>query len=606
MLIQTREQFELARTVLLQADLIAVDLETNWDTFPKQNAWDTEWDDKRLMGISTHCEIDEGWEMSYYFPFRHNEFDRGLFKENNENLPYSWLRELAPALEKADCTYIFHNFKGDDHVLRKEGIEVCGTVYDTMIMSWMDNENRFSHALEDVGREIEEKKLGKELKEIAKALKGWNKIPPEVMALYACEDARITYKLFFYFREKLEQQELLELYPREERKIKLLRKMENLGVGVDKEIARRLSVEALKNMQAAQASFGYDPNKPSQLAHRLFSEPPEGLGLPVIGGYSKRKSIEFAPHGIPNMDKNVLSRLGHEECLKVIEYRRWMKANSTWYEGWFYKTASDDRIHPTFKQHGTKTSRVSHSRPNMGQIPRDIEKYPVKKMLKARDGYQLWGFDYSQIEFRIGAIYAGCKPILEAYLGGFDVHKLTSETIGIQELSGLNAEESRYAGKQTNFLTIFGGGVEVLIFQIYRDTKIILPYDTADAILNGPEGFHKKFPEFKRCAYKCENVAKANGFVKLWNGWKRHFDAPWEAYKAFNSICQGGAAQIMWESALMLDEAGYDLINLVHDDIWIEIPTEQVETSVPKIIEMMEWPGEEFGLPFPVEPKRLA
>lgn len=604
MLIQTREQFELALTVLIQADLIAIDIETNWDTFPKSDSWDSEWDDKLLMGISTHCEIKgRDMEMSYYFPFRHLDFDTSLFKVNNENLPYSWLRELAVAFEKPDCEYIFHNFKGDDHVLRKEGIEVSGDIiWDTMIMSWMEDENKFSHRLADLGRNIGEKKLGKELKDIAKALKGWNKLPPEVMALYACEDARITYKLFPKFKLSLESQQLLGLYPREELKTRILQKIESRGVGVHKDVATQLSEEAVANMQEAQAQFGYDPQKPSQLAHRLFSEPPEGLGLQPIGGYSKRKSVEFPP-GIPNMDKNILSRLGHEECLRVLEYRRWLKANTTWYSGWFYKTARDDRIHPTFKQHGTKTTRLSCERPNMQQIPRDIEKYPVKKMLKAKEGYELWEFDYSQIEFRLGAVYAECKPILEAYKGNLDVHKLTSERIGIQELSGMSAEDSRYAGKQTNFLTIYGGGVDVLIFQIWRDTKIALDYDVAEEIL---KRFHSELPEFKRCGYKCESVAKANKYVKLWTGRKRHFDVPWECYKAFNSICQGGAAEIIYESMIMLDEMEIEMVSQVHDSLWVEIPTDVVEQQKEKIIETMSWPGGKFGIPFPVDAKRLA
>lgn len=605
-LIQTREQFDLARTVLLQADVIAVDTESNWDTFmesKKRNNWDSSWDDQRLMGLSTHCEIKgSGMEMSYYFPFRH-QHDKELFSVNNNNLPYEWLRDLAPALEKEDCTYVFHNFKFDKRILEWEGIEVIGHVEDTMLLSWMENENKFSHALEDLAKLVEDKKLRKELHEIAKNLKGWNKIPPEVMALYACGDVRVTFKLRDYFLPLLEEQELLSLYPREEQKMNVLYKIEKRGVGVHKDIAMQLSEEAVAKMQVALIEFGYDPQKPSQLAHRLFAEPPEGLGLLPIGGFSKRKSVEF-PQGLPNMDKNVLSRLGHKECLKVIEYRTWLKANTTWYGGWFYKTAKDGRIHPTFKQHGTVTTRLSGEKPNMQQIPRDIEKYPVKKMLKAKDGYELWEFDYSQIEFRLGAIYAECKPILDAYLQGFDVHKLTSERIGIQELSGLSEEDARYAGKQTNFLTIYGGGTEVLIFQIWRDTKIALDYDVAETIL---ERFHSELPEFRCCANKCESVARSRGFVKLWTGRRRHYkDIPWKCYTAFNSIVQGGAAEIVSESLIMLDEIGIELVSQVHDSVWVEIPKDEVEVTKAKIVETMEWPFKEFKLPFPVEAKRLA
>lgn len=595
MLVQTRDQFDHARTILLTADVIAVDTETNWTE---------SWDDRELMGFSTHCEIQgrEGFEVSFYFPFRH-QHDTDLFAVNNDNLPYGWLRDISIFLERTDCDFVFHGFKFDSQVFAKEGIEVVGnTVWDTVLMSWMDDENKFSHELDDLAKLVGDKKLRTELKKIAKNLKGWEKIPPEVMELYACGDTRITYKLKEFFQPRLEQQELISLYSREEKKMRLLTKIESKGIAIKKDVAKRLSEEAQTQMQEALAEFGYDPQKPSQLAHRLFADEPEGLGLPVLGGYSKRKSVEFA-QGIPNMDKNILSRLNHPEALKVIDYRTWLKANSTWYEGWFDKTGQDGRIHPTYKQHGTKTGRLSCAKPNMQQIPRDVVKTPVKKMLASSPGTQLWEFDYSQIEFRLGAIYADCQPILRAYVEGADVHQLTSERIGIENLSGLSREESRYAGKQTNFLTIYGGGASVLVFQIYRDTKIILPLDTAEEILSA---FHSSYPEFRKIANKCESVAQSRGYVKLWTGRRRHFDVVWECYKAFNSIVQGGAADIVCDSMVMLDDEGYDLVSQVHDSIWIEIPEDDVENEVNKIMKIMEWPGPEFGIPFPVDAKRLA
>jgi DNA polymerase I len=593
LLIQSREAFEHARTVLLDADVIAVDTETNWTD---------SWDLRQLMGISTHCAIPENpnYDISYYFPFRH-EHDENLFE--SRNLPYSWLRDLSPAFERTDCIYVGHGFKFDFKVFEKEGISITGEVRDTLLLSWMEDENKFSHELEELAKTVADKKLRKELKDIAKNLHGWEKIPPEVMELYACGDARITYLLYKYFWQVLENQGIQHLYAGEEKKLRILTKMEQRGIQIDKDTAVRLSQEALAKMQETLDEFGYDPGKPAQLAHRLFSAPPEGLGLEPIGGYSSRKSKEFAPYGIPIMDANVLSRLNHPEALRVLDYRSWQKANSTWYEGWFNKVALDSRIHPEFKQHGTITTRLSCTKPNMHQIPRDIEKTPVKSMLRAKDGFELWEFDYSQIEFRLGVVYAECLPIIKAYKEGFDVHQLTSDRIGIQDLSGLSLQEARYAGKQTNYLTIYGGGPAVLIYQLWRDAKIQLAFYVAEEIL---EGFNETYPEFQRMRNKAEGVGKSRGYVKLWTGRHCRFQWPSQTKDAFNRLCQGGAAEIVARSMIDLDEEGFEIVNQVHDSLWIEIPKDDSEQSRKRITTIMEWPGDQFDIPFPVDEKQLA
>jgi len=595
MLIQTREEFLQARTTLLKADVIAVDTETNWTD---------DWDARELMGISLHCRLPENvqYELSFYFPFRHNH-DRTLFAEHNNNLPYEWLRDLSCVLERTDCIYVGHGFKFDFKVFEKEGIHITGQLRDTLLLSWMDDENKFSHELADLAKLVGDKKDRTELKNIGKHLGGWEKIPPEVMERYACGDVRICFRLHEIFWPRIVEQELEECYKHEEKRLRVLTKMEQRGIQIDKDTALRLSEEARTKMQDTLDEFGYDPGKPSQLAHRLFAAESEGgLGLPILGNPTKRKSKEF-PRGLPNMSVSILSRLNHPEALRVLDYRSWQKANSTWYEGWFNKTTADSRIHPEFKQHGTVTTRWSCTRPNMQQIPRDIERTPVKRMLRSREGYELWEYDYSQMEFRLGAIYAECYPILEAYKTGTDVHQLTSDRLKLEELTGLPKAEARYAGKQTNFLTIYGGGPEVLRYQIWRDARLELPYSTASDIL---DEFHKSYPEWRKIMRKCEGTAKSRGYVKMWNGRRRHFDVVWKCKDAFNSIIQGGCAQIIFESMEELDDQGFEIVSQVHDALWIEVPVESSAEDQERIKKIMEWPSEKFGIPFPVDGKRLA
>lgn len=596
MLIQTEEHLELALQALRQAKLVTADFETNYCNFQA---------DRFILGLAFLCPVGEQ-EHFFYLPVGHKH-DESIFKVSN-CLP-EWMDKVLSEL--AEKKTIWHNGKFDltqiNYWFEESPVTDSWFFYDTMLMSHMTNENKYSHSLYDLGKLVGEKKLGKELNEIAKNLgngniaEGWEMIPPDVMGFYAEEDIRITWKLFKLFFPELKKQELEELYKRACRVSHIIRKMEDRGVLVDRELCQELSRQTQLRLQELEQGFGFEPGKPAQLAHKLYALPPEGLGFQPEA-YSKRKSKEFS-RGLPIMDEKVLSRLNHPLVEQVLEWRGLSKAESTWFGGWQGKIAPDGRIHPTFKQHGTVTSRWSCENPNLQQLPRDVESSPVKKLLRATDGYELWEFDYSQVEFRLGSVYANCSTILNAYREGLDVHKITAQNVGAYNQFPENPDFARYVGKQTNFLTIYGGGPDVLKMQLWRDAKIDLSRAECKKIL---DAFHEAYPEFRRIMAKCKNVAEAQGYIQYWNGWRRHFFESYECSKAFNSLVQGGAGHIMMESMIMLDDLQYRIVCQVHDSVWIELEKDRVEEDVKKITEVMNWPSEKFGCPFPVDSKKLA
>lgn len=592
----TVKNFEEVMSFLQGKELLTCDTETNFCELQQ---------DRYLIGIAI-LGVDEttGKERSFYFPYRH-ENDLKL-NEDDVNLPEKLLLPVVDLVQTHKT--IWHNGKFDLRQLAQEGLDADSIFYyDTLLLSFMENENKFSHELSSLGKLVGEKKLGKELDEIAKNLgngdkaKGWVKIPPTVMGKYAEEDVLITWKLFKLFFSRVEKDEQLSLYPREVKIAHLIRRIEDIGVLIDRSEAEKLAAQTQLDLKELHRKLGFDPMKPSELAHRLYALPPEGLGFQPEA-FSSRRSKEFA-QGIPTMNEETLSRLEHPVVDDVLTYRGKLKALSTWYLGFLEKMGHDDRLHPDFKQHGTKTTRWSCANPNLHQLPRDTENTPVKKLLRATPNYQLWEFDYSQVEFRLGAVYAECYTILNTYRQGGDVHKITAQNIGAYRKFPQEPDQARYVGKQTNFLTIYGGGAKVLKKQLWRDAKIDLPQSECKIIL---DKFHKAYPEFRDIMAKVERSALRRGYIKLWNGRKRHFSEDYECRKAYNSLVQGGAAQIMIESMLELEKAGFRLVSQVHDSVWIEIPEDEVETQIPKIKEIMEWPSDSFDCPFPVDAKRLA
>lgn len=599
MLIQTRAQFEAARTALLRADIIAVDTETT-GLYVHQG--------DQLIGISTYCSLqgETNYFLGCYFPFRHSPKSMDLFTQS-ENLPLEWMQELRPALERPDMQLIFHNAKFDLKMLRKEGIEVKAPFYDTMIQSHMIDENGV-HSLKGLGAERWGEDIRTEEKRTKKLIQkrgGWDKVSAEEMRLYAVKDAELTYELWREFKDELDQQELTQLWPREEMFARCLLELEWEGIEIDKTLAQRLSSEAVGRMRDIEDELGFDPLKLDLLARRLFLPPPEGLGL-LPGPLTNTSSRDF-PAGRPVMDEEVLSKYDHPLVSSVLEYRGLVKANSTWYAGFQQKSSSAGRIHPSYntgsrEKWGTRTTRLSSSYPNIQQMPRSKDVL-VRKLLRPPEGMQMWEFDYSQIELRLAVCYAydDVPVMVEAFKNDEDPHQTTADRIGI----------TRTTAKHSTYTVLYGGGFEKLAETFERlelqETGQVIHFDRGRSkeIL---DGFHSLHPGFKKKIRQAERTAKANGYVKLWTGRRRHFREVWEYHKAFNSVIQGGSAEIMKDTMLKLfklsDSRPWRMVLQVHDSLWFEIP-ENDQDSLDEIKSIMEWPTQKFPVPFPVDLKMI-
>ena len=593
MLIQTDAQMEAAFTVLVDAPQIVVDTETFYITPGVAT---------RQLGTAIYCPIvGRDMDVSFYFPF-HHQHDPSLFGHTH-NLEQKHLGMLKSALEREDVELIFHNAKFDLAVLSRDGINPTGKIWDTMLMSHMSDENEI-HKLkrltkkllkreDSTDREQQVKALAKNLGN-GKIADGWHKIPPDAMALYAEEDVSQTYALWEYFKKDLEKQELLSLYDREEEFLYLLMEIEENGVLIDSLKAKQLVTECAQRREQIQSAIGFDPMKPSLLARKLFAPQPVGLGfLPQSFG---KPSKEF-PDGRPVMDKHALAHFDHPDVESILEYRGLVKAESTWFQGFLDAVHPDGRVHPDFRQHGTVTTRLSCAHPNLQQLPRmeeeDAESVEIKKKVKeivsAPPGFQVWEYDYSQLEPRLATCYSQDPALIAIYRDGRDIYQEIADTISI----------TRYQAKQLMLAIMYGAGkaktAEMLSVDVNTSSEIV-------------STFWSTYPALRDTVEAAQKAAATRGWVRLWTGRRRHFRYPSEAFKAFNSILQGGGAEIVKESGLKLKRAMPELriISQVHDSYWFEIPEEKQEAYHLGIKEIMEWPNAEFPVPFPVEAKRIA
>ena len=559
------EQFlELA----MFSPFLAIDTETTGYEIRDGRGW--------AMGISLCYELAPGVMQSAYFPFRH---------KNGGNYDPTLLDKARHLIENHPAL-VFHNAKFDLVSLATLGIRPSGLFYDTMIMAHMVNENLMSKALDYLSKYYL-KDPGKEKMEALELFiksMGWENVPSVLMCDYACKDAELTLMLFMLLDGIMQVEKLYDndLWDYEQQFIRLLIKMEGRGVLIDTELSESQYEYGLAEMARLAKALGANPASPKDLEKLLITE----LGLPVF---------KQTPGGKPSFDKSAmvkydaaLMKMGDNDAAKsILAYRGWQKTTSSNYKAYLDLLSPDGRLRPNYKIHGTVTGRLSCEKPNLQQIPRTSD-HPWNGNLKsafiAKEGFTLYEADYSQLELRLASAYAHENGLINAFATGRDVFSEMAEELGMP----------RHDVKTLTYTIQYGGGINRLME--------VFGFDEYDA-KQVRENFYARYPGFRKVTNIASVTAKNNGSVKLWSGRKRHFASPKdEAHKAFNSVIQGGAAEIMKRTMLrmhdQLDNEDARMLLQVHDSIVFEVNDKYRDDVLPEIKRIMESVEPDFGVHF--------
>jgi len=231
------------------------------------------------------------------------------------------------------------------------------------------------------------------------------------------------------------------------------------------------------------------------------------------------------------------------------------------------------RLHPQYHICGTRTGRLSCSKPNLQQSPRDKD---FRSQFVPSKGMVFVGADYSAIEMRVAAEVSRDPAMLKAFKDGLDLHMmLGSEIAGIdiETLPKEKCDRYRQMGKVGNFACIYGAGAKTLASQARKamdDTSITETQtgEIRDAHRRrwaGYRAWHVKLYE------KCMETLR----VRTVCGKLRRL-APEFCYGAApNTIIQGSSAGCMLQSMVlfqqMIDKGlKAKLIATIHDELIAE------------------------------------
>lgn len=554
-----------------------------------------------LVGVSIAITPEAAW----YIPVGHRpealivneeERDNGeLFAESTmEQLdPETVLEALRPVLEDDSIKKIGQNIKYEIIILARNGIDLAGGDFDTMVASYLLNPSKQRHNLDQLAleflnyRKISIKQLiGTGAKQIT-----MDRVNVNEVADYACEDADITLRLYRFLDPLLKEKELYDLFERVEIPlIKILAKMEMAGVLVDRNLFAKLSSEIEEQLEKLRKEiYGlvgheFNINSTQQLGKILFEE----MNLTPVKKTKTGHSTDVA----------VLEKLAAEHELpgKVLEYRTLGKLKSTYIDALpNLINPATGRIHTSFNQAVTATGRLSSSEPNLQNIPirSEIGREIRRAFIPAGKDKALMSADYSQIELRVLAHLSGDEELMGAFRDGVDIHDRTSSKIFGVPIDEVTPDMRRKA-KVANYGILYGMSASKLAADIGIERE-----DAEEFI----ENYFKVLPRVREYMDGIVEEARRNGYVTTILNRRRYIPdinsgnigvRRFAERTAVNTPIQGSAADLIKMAMIEIDakiarlELRSVMILQVHDELVFEVPLDEIEQMESLVKETME------------------
>ncbi|MFN6155345.1 MAG: DNA polymerase I [Dolichospermum sp.] len=566
-------------------------------------SWDTETTaleprDADLVGIGC-CWGTEPNELAY-IPIGH---------KNGDNLNRDLvLAALRPILESADYPKALQNAKFDRLILRCQGINLAGVVFDTMLASYLINPDS-SHNLTDLSLRYLGLS-GKSYGDLVPKGKTIADISISAVADYCGMDVYSTFGLVPKLREKLaETPTLYKLLNEVEQPLEaVLAELEYTGVRINsaylKELSQQLEIELARLEITATEIAGekFNLGSPKQLSHILF----EKLGLSTK--YSRKIQTGYSTDAATLEKLQEVDNTGFVEA--IIENRTLSKLKSTYVDALpALVHPKSQRLHTDFNQTATSTGRLSSSHPNLQNIPiRTAFSRQIRKAFLPESGWLMVAADYSQIELRILAHLSQEPVLIQAYQQNEDIHTVTAKLVFEKE--DITSDERRFA-KTINFGVIYGMGAQ----KFARETGIN-PIDAKLFI----ERFNERYANVFAYLEKVKKEAIAYGYVETILGRRRYFEFTSNSLRqlkgskledinlqklknlgqydagllrsAANAPIQGSSADIIKIAMVQLHEVlrNYQarLLLQVHDELVFEVPPQEWSQLQPQIKSLME------------------
>ena len=294
------------------------------------------------------------------------------------------------------------------------------------------------------------------------------------------------------------------------------------------------------------------------------------------------KPCQHTDNGQPIVNEKVLTGIqGIPEATYISEYLMVQKRIAQ-VESWIEAADDDtDRVHGQVNTNGAVTGRMTHSKPNVAQVPASRAPYGVecRSCWTVPTGHKLVGFDASGLELRMLAHYMNDEEYTNEVING-DIHTAN------QKLAGL---ESRDQAKTFIYALLYGAG----------DAKL---GSVAGGSRKTGEGLKKRFmsnlPAFADLKARVAREA-SQGWIRGLDGRRLTIRSE---HAALNTLLQSAGAIVMKQALITLDNYGilwgldYKIVGNIHDEVQSEVKTKDAEKFGRLAVSCLEAAGLHFNL----------
>lgn len=504
-----------------------------------------------VLDIETNMNHDQIWMVGLYWP------------QLGKTMSVYSVDELHTALAGVD-TIVGHNLLGFDLPVLRDvwGMDWNRMVHDTLVLArLLDPSIDGGHSLRAWAE-----RAGGELKDDFTDFDGGL---TQEMIDYCLQDCRSNWDVYLHICGELNARGFsVESMDLEHEVRRLTTVQERNGFAFDFNTGCRLYSEHEERMNAITQELQevfppiveerWSEKTGKQLKSKVTVFNP-GSRQQVASRLEAKGAVwkKFTETGKAKVDETTLAELEIPEAQLVLEYLTLSKRLGM-LRSWLDAVREDGRIHGRVNTCGAVTGRMTHSAPNMAQIPSEAE---YRQCFTVEEGNKLVGCDASGLELRMLAHYMRDDKYTDLILHG-DIHSYN------QELAGL---PSRNDAKVFIYALLYGAG----------DAKL-------GSIINGSakDGarlrarFMRGLPAYARLQTKISNIMAKNGTLPGLDG--RRLNVRSE-HSALNTLLQSAGAIVMKKALVlgsaMLEQASvpYKLVAQVHDEFQIEAPSAYAE-----------------------------
>ena len=315
----------------------------------------------------------------------------------------------------------------------------------------------------------------------------------------------------------------------------------------------------------------FNPGSRKQIAERLMSL-----------GWKPRKHTE---KGSVIVDEKVLQTVRIPQAKPILRYLLLQKRVAQ-VKSWVENVSERGRVHCKVRTNGAITGRMTHSKPNLAQVPRVGSEYgeECRSVWTVEDGNVLCGVDASGLELRMLAHFMDDKNYTKEILEG-DIHTANMQAAGLTD---------RDQAKTFIYAFLYGAGpakIGQIVGGAEREGRRLI------------DSFLKNTPALQKLKDKVSRLAEKEWLPGL-DGRRLIVRSQ---HAALNTLLQGAGAIVMKQALIMLNRklihANMDarFVANVHDEWQIETTEQDAETVGHFAVQSIRQAGIRLNLRCPLD-----